>query len=73
MVTKKSYNLIESVGPSIRKRKQNQFRQFRYTYIKDFSWLHFYNDPTVREREQVLDQHFYIPISVTHIAYPRSS
>lgn len=43
------------------------------TYRKDSSWLYFYDDPRFQERQQVLDQQFYIHFCVTNIAYPSSN
>ena len=36
------------------------------TYRKDLSWLYFYDDPRVQERQQMLKQS-YIPVSVAYI------
>ena len=36
-------------------------------YRKDFSWLHFDNEPRVQERQQVKDQQSYISIFVVYL------
>ena len=43
------------------------------TYRKDLSWLRFKDKPKVQERQQVLDQESYLPVSVTWLTYPSSS
>ena len=37
--------------------------------IKDLSWLHFYNDPRLYDKQQLLDHQFYTPVSVTYVVY----
>ena len=65
--------------PVARMRKLNQFSQFRRTsnnhnntYRKDLSWLNF-DKSRVEERQQVEDQQFYIPVSVTYLTYSSCS
>ena len=43
------------------------------TYRKDFSWLHFDDEPRVQERQQVKDQQFCIFIFVAYPAIPSSN
>ena len=42
-------------------------------FRKDLGWLHFYNDPRVQEREQVLDEQSYIPVFAAYLTYQSSS
>ena len=43
------------------------------TYRKDLSWLRFEDMRRVQERQQVLDQQSYLPVSVTWLTYSSSS
>ena len=40
-------------------------------YRKEFSWLHFDNEPRVQEGQLVKDQQFYRPISLIHLIFSR--
>ena len=42
-------------------------------YRKEFSWLHFYNEPRVHEKHQKLDQQANISFSETYLACSSSS
>ena len=43
------------------------------TYRKDFSWLHFDDEPRVQERQQVKNQQSCISVSVAYLAIPSSN
>ena len=63
--------------PLLRIWKWNQLSQFRWhlpnTYRKDLSWLHFDNEPRVRQSLQVKDQQSYIFIFIAYLTIPSSN
>ena len=42
----------------------------RNTYRKELSWLHFDDEPRVKERQQVKDQQFCKSVFVAYVAIP---
>ena len=60
----------EEVGP-IQPAQMDIYQSI--TYSKDFSWLHFHDEPRVQERLQVKGQQSYILVSVAYLTYPSST
>ena len=62
-------NLIPTCKTSLENKEVESVQQVQMNIYqsnrKDLRWLHFYDDPKVQERPQMLDQYPYIPVSVT--------
>ena len=66
-ISTEPHNKVDPVVPVQMKIYQSN------TYRKDLSWLRFEDKPRVQERQQVLDQESYLPVSVTWLTYPSST